>query len=115
MFGDLGVPEVLFILGIALLIFGPRKLGDLGKGLGEGIRGFQVGAATTAYPGTKEGRDERNYGVIQPQVHGRSLRVPAVCFCGPTMFRLQVTPNGVCPEPLARLSSLPIPWRHSSY
>jgi sec-independent protein translocase protein TatA len=42
MFGDLGVPEVLFILGIALLIFGPRKLGDLGKGLGEGIRGFKA-------------------------------------------------------------------------
>ncbi len=41
MFGDLGVPEVLFILGIALLIFGPKKLGDLGKGLGEGIRGFK--------------------------------------------------------------------------
>jgi sec-independent protein translocase protein TatA len=41
MFGDLGVPEVIFILGIALLIFGPRKLGDLGKGLGEGIRGFK--------------------------------------------------------------------------
>ena len=41
MFGELGVPELLFILGIALLIFGPRKLGDLGKGLGEGIRGFR--------------------------------------------------------------------------
>ncbi len=38
---DLGVPEVLFILGIALLIFGPKKLGDLGKGLGDGIRGFK--------------------------------------------------------------------------
>ncbi len=41
MFGELGIPEVLFILGIALLIFGPKKLGDLGKGLGEGIRGFK--------------------------------------------------------------------------
>ena len=41
MFGELGIPEVLFILGIALLIFGPRKLGDLGKGMGEGIRGFK--------------------------------------------------------------------------
>ncbi|ABF41380.1 twin-arginine translocation protein, TatA/E family [Candidatus Koribacter versatilis Ellin345] len=41
MFGELGVPEVLFILGIALLIFGPKKLGDLGKGLGEGVRGFK--------------------------------------------------------------------------
>ncbi len=41
MFGKLGLPELLIILAIALLIFGPRKLGDLGKGLGEGISGFK--------------------------------------------------------------------------
>jgi sec-independent protein translocase protein TatA len=41
MLGKLGVPEVLVILVIALLIFGPRKIGELGKGLGEGIRGFK--------------------------------------------------------------------------
>jgi sec-independent protein translocase protein TatA len=41
MFGELGVPELLVILGIALLIFGPRKIGELGKGLGEGIKGFR--------------------------------------------------------------------------
>ena len=41
MFGELGVPELLLILGIALLIFGPKKIGELGKGLGEGIRGFK--------------------------------------------------------------------------
>jgi sec-independent protein translocase protein TatA len=41
MFGKLGLPELLIILAIALLIFGPRKLGELGKGLGEGIRGFK--------------------------------------------------------------------------
>jgi len=41
MFGKLGVPELLIIFGIALLIFGPRKIGELGKGLGEGIRGFK--------------------------------------------------------------------------
>jgi sec-independent protein translocase protein TatA len=39
--GELGLPELLVILGIALLIFGPRKIGELGKGLGEGIRGFR--------------------------------------------------------------------------
>ncbi len=39
--GDIGIPELLVILGIALLVFGPRRLGDLGKGLGEGIRGFK--------------------------------------------------------------------------
>jgi sec-independent protein translocase protein TatA len=41
MFGKLGLPELLIVLAIALLIFGPRKLGELGKGLGEGIRGFK--------------------------------------------------------------------------
>jgi len=39
--GKLGVPELLLILGIALIIFGPSKLADLGKGLGEGIRNFK--------------------------------------------------------------------------
>ena len=41
--GDLGLPELLVIFGIALLIFGPRKIGELGKGLGEGIRHFRNG------------------------------------------------------------------------
>ena len=33
--------HLLVILAIVLLIFGPKKLGDLGKGLGEGIRNFK--------------------------------------------------------------------------
>ena len=41
MIGKLGLPEILVILVIALLIFGPGKLADLGKGLGEGIRNFK--------------------------------------------------------------------------
>jgi sec-independent protein translocase protein TatA len=35
------LPEILLILAIALLIFGPSKLADLGKGLGEGIKNFK--------------------------------------------------------------------------
>jgi len=41
MIGKLGLPEILVILVIALLIFGPGKIADLGKGLGEGIRNFK--------------------------------------------------------------------------
>jgi sec-independent protein translocase protein TatA len=43
MIGKLGLPELLVILFIALLIFGPKKIGELGKGLGEGIRNFKSG------------------------------------------------------------------------
>jgi sec-independent protein translocase protein TatA len=39
--GKLGLPEILVILAVALLIFGPSKLADLGKGLGEGIKNFK--------------------------------------------------------------------------
>ncbi len=41
MIGKLGLPEILIILAIALLIFGPGRLSELGKGLGEGIRNFR--------------------------------------------------------------------------
>jgi sec-independent protein translocase protein TatA len=33
--------HLLIILGIALLVFGPKKLPELGKGIGDGIRGFK--------------------------------------------------------------------------
>jgi sec-independent protein translocase protein TatA len=34
--------HLLIIFGIALLVFGPKKLPELGKGIGEGIRGFKA-------------------------------------------------------------------------
>ncbi len=34
------------IFGIALLVFGPKKLPELGKGIGEGIRGFKAAMKT---------------------------------------------------------------------
>ena len=39
--GKLGIPELVVLLVIALLIFGPSKLSELGKGLGEGIKNFK--------------------------------------------------------------------------
>jgi sec-independent protein translocase protein TatA len=34
--------HLLVIFGIALLVFGPKKLPELGKGIGDGIRGFKA-------------------------------------------------------------------------
>lgn len=41
MFGSIGMPELIVIFVIALIVFGPSKLPDLGKSLGEAIRGFK--------------------------------------------------------------------------
>jgi sec-independent protein translocase protein TatA len=41
MFGSIGMPELVVIFVIALIVFGPSKLPDLGKSLGEAIRGFK--------------------------------------------------------------------------
>ena len=41
MFGSIGMPELIIILVIALIIFGPRKLPDLGRSLGKSIGEFR--------------------------------------------------------------------------
>ena len=35
--------HLLFVLGVAVLFFGPRKLPELGKGFGDALRGFTKG------------------------------------------------------------------------
>jgi len=39
--GKIGGPELLILLAIALIFFGPSKLSGLGKGLGDAIRNFK--------------------------------------------------------------------------
>ncbi len=41
MFGSLGVPELIFIFALALLIFGPRKLPEIGRTIGRGLSEFR--------------------------------------------------------------------------
>jgi sec-independent protein translocase protein TatA len=41
MIGDIGMPELLVILAVAVLLFGGKKIPEVAKGLGEGIRNFK--------------------------------------------------------------------------
>ena len=57
MLGKLGLPEILVIAAIALLIFGPGRLSELGKGLGEGIRNFRSAVKDEKADGDKSGKN----------------------------------------------------------
>ncbi|HTC90088.1 MAG TPA: twin-arginine translocase TatA/TatE family subunit [Bryobacteraceae bacterium] len=41
MFRSIGLPELLVILVVAVFLFGGKKIPDLAKGLGEGIKNFK--------------------------------------------------------------------------
>jgi sec-independent protein translocase protein TatA len=41
MLGGIGWPEIIVILIIALIVFGPRRLPEMGRSLGKGIREFK--------------------------------------------------------------------------
>jgi sec-independent protein translocase protein TatA len=50
---NLGFPEIMVIALVAVLLFGGKKVGELGKGLGEGIRNFK-----TALKGDEETKNQ---------------------------------------------------------
>ena len=52
--GLLQPTHLLVIFFIALLVFGPRKLPELGKGLGEGIRALKEGMKDNATPASND-------------------------------------------------------------
>jgi sec-independent protein translocase protein TatA len=62
--GFIGVPELLLLGLVALLLFGPKRLPEMGRGLGKGMREFKdsvtgitdVSAAPVAVEGTQSNR-----------------------------------------------------------
>jgi sec-independent protein translocase protein TatA len=58
---SVGPTEILLIAVVVFLLFGTRRLGDLGKGIGEGIRNFKIGIS---------GSDEKHEPTPPKQIQG---------------------------------------------
>lgn len=43
--GTMSIGHWLIVLLVVLLLFGPKRLGDVGKGLGQGLKGLREGLA----------------------------------------------------------------------
>jgi sec-independent protein translocase protein TatA len=55
MLGSIGPTELILILLIVIIIFGARKLPDLGKSIGEGIKNFKKSMSTKDTKDEQEG------------------------------------------------------------
>ena len=63
MIGGLGVGELVIILVIVLLIFGPNKLGDVGSAIGRGISGFKKAMKDKDNEEDKDDKDTIHKGI----------------------------------------------------
>jgi sec-independent protein translocase protein TatA len=67
MFGPLGFPELVIIFVVALLVFGPRKLPDLGRSLGKSLAEFKRASNELRSTLDEEIRaDERKTAAVPP-------------------------------------------------
>jgi sec-independent protein translocase protein TatA len=57
--GKLGVTELLIILAIVLIFFGGRRIPEVMKGMGEGIRSFKDGMSGTDKPPADKPADDK--------------------------------------------------------
>ena len=95
MFGSLGVPELLLIFAVVLIVFGPRRIPEIGRTLGKALAEFRK--ATDDLKGT-----------IEREVRLEELKQMAPQVMAPFEVVSRTEPE-VVPEPALESESTPAP------
>ncbi len=72
MFSGIGFPELLIVLVIALIVLGPKKLPEVGRSLGRGMKEFKD--SVTGITGSDDDDDTRTLGSTQPKSTGSTTK-----------------------------------------
>ena len=90
MFGSIGMPELIIIFVIALIIFGPRKLPELGRSLGKSIAEFKKASNELKSTLEEEIRLEEQRSTIEaakPATPAPTVAVPEATHVNPIVER----------------------------
>ncbi len=76
MFGSIGMPELIIIFVIALIIFGPRKLPELGRSLGKSLAEFKKASNELKSTLEEEIRLEEQRSTLEEKKAAQSVTAP---------------------------------------
>ena len=99
---NLGAPEMLLLGLLALILFGPRRLPELGKALGEGLAAFRESSRQLSNEFKRQLEDETN-----PPQPAAPAAVPASVLAGAPMPMPVATPKPEEPELAVILEDTP--------
>ncbi len=100
MFGSIGMPELIIIFVIALIIFGPRKLPELGRSLGKSIAEFKKASNELRSTLEEEIRLEEQRSTVEAAKAQPQVAPPAQP--GPVATATPATPVAAPQETVAR-------------
>ena len=109
MFGSIGMPELILIFIVALLVFGPKKLPELGKSLGRGLAEFKRASddlKKTIEDEIEQGKHEADAVKKQVAEVRSTFDAPAAPVTTPSESA-PAAPSGPAPQGSAPLGSAP--------